>query len=60
MVKHVVLLYPFHNVAFEVVMVHGIMHHIVNKIAENKARVKSIKVKLIIKEQTEEEIKTGS
>jgi hypothetical protein len=36
MMKHMMLLYPFHQPAFEIIMVHGVMHHIVYQVAGNK------------------------
>lgn len=37
MVQHVMLFYFFHDAAFKIVMMHGIVHHIVHKITNQEA-----------------------
>jgi len=55
-----VLLDPFEYPALKIGMVHGIMHHIIDQVAENKSGEKSPQVALIGKEQGEHEIKYKS
>ncbi len=60
MMKHMMLFYPFHKRTFEIIMMHGIMHHIVRQVTGNKTGIERIKQGLICKQQKKTKNKNRS